>query len=213
MTSTKLTVLMLSLSEHDFDKADCVDVERVDVVTFRLSVTAAKLKVLMLWCCHFQSKKPGTIKNKPKIVKGKKPSGSASKKSTKWWPHPLSPWLSCLTPLTFVWWKILVRLSASLPKRPLPHPHPPTPPTPHTHPSFDHFQVTLQSVLFVHSAFLVIMHPDCILFVFWWVSLLSGGWFRFCFVFVITACLETVIRLFGSSLDHSRHALLKEPCA
>ena len=42
-------MLMLSLlSEHDFDKADCVDVERVDVVTFRLSVTAAKLKVLML---------------------------------------------------------------------------------------------------------------------------------------------------------------------
>ena len=37
MTSTKLIVLMLSLSdsEHDFDKAECVDVDHVDVVTFR----------------------------------------------------------------------------------------------------------------------------------------------------------------------------------
>ena len=99
MTLTKLnvlmlTMLMLSLSEHDFNKADCVDVECVDVVTFRL--WAWLQQSWRCWCCHFQSKKPGTIKNKPKIVKGKKPSGGASKKSTKWWPHQLSPWLSCL---------------------------------------------------------------------------------------------------------------------
>ena len=58
MTLTKLNVLMLtmlmsSLSEHDFNKADCVDVECVDVVTFRL--WAWLQQSWRCWCCHFQT--------------------------------------------------------------------------------------------------------------------------------------------------------------